>query len=389
MTGLIIFVIVLMLSSYELSKRDWFSPGVLTCGIWLVGLILFQTMPHPLPPLTNNFILCAGLWIALYSTSSLFMQSFNYSAEQKSINPIVYEIYYWVSICCIPFLIIFVIQAIRYGTSGNWAMDLRLAALGNGRFAQSGSYTPFYFTLWQVTYLLALSKIDKKHWKRAVVMGILVLAFGIATMAKFVLFSFGIMTMVILYNKKIIKIGHIAIIVSALLAFMLIQHAIRQGVIYDKDSLREVIELYVLRNYTAFDTLKPCTSEHWGENVFRIYYAITYKLGLSSTEPIDPILPFIIKPAFTNTYTCLYPFYKDFGQTGIVIAAILTGGLMGWIYRKKQLGSSYFTLLFAYICTAIIIQYNSEFVMMNLSGHVKAALLLYIPFIVTIPKKNE
>ena len=389
MTTLILICTLLLLMSYELSRHEWFSPGVLTCGVWLVGLVLFVVMPHPLPPLSMRFLMGAGLWIALYTVSALCMQSFSYRAQETQMSALVYDVYYWISICCIPFLIYFVYQALRFGTTDNWAMNLRMAALGRGRFSHDGTYTPLYYTLWQVTYLLALFRLDKAHWRRAVVMGLLVLGFGVATMAKFVLLFFGVVTIVMLYQKHIIRLRHIAVIGLILITGMFVQHAVREKMEYDQKTFFEVVELYVLRNYTAFDTVEPCSSEHWGENVFRFCYAVAYKLGWSTVEPIDPLLPFIHKPTFTNTYTCLYPFYKDFGMWGIGLGAVITGAFMGWIFRKKQQGSTFFTLLFVYFCTTIIIQYNSEFLFMNFSGHVKACLLLYIPFLISRIPKHE
>lgn len=388
MIALIVICVALLVLGYELSRRALLSPVVLTCGIWLLGLILFLVMPHPLPPLTDKFLFCASLWIGLYCIAALFMQSFTYRVSQTDYSKVVFDIYFWISLCCVPLLIFFVYQALRFGDSGNWAMDLRRASLGYGRFESEGTYTPLYFTLWQVTYLLALFKADKKNWQRAVILGVLVLGFGVATMAKFVLLSLGVMTVVVLYERKIIRLRHIIAIGALLVLVMLVQHAIRQGVTYDKKSLFEVFELYILRNFTAFDTLKPCAAEHWGENVFRFFYAVSYKLGWGPIEPIDPMLPFIYKPTYTNTYTCMYPFFTDFGILGVGIGAIISGAFIGWIFKKKQLGSSYFTLLFAYFCTAIIIQYNSEFLFMNFSGHVKACLLLYIPFLVNQKLSN-
>ena len=86
MTTLILICTLLLLMSYELSRHEWFSPGVLTCGVWLVGLVLFVVMPHPLPPLSTRFLMGAGLWIALYTVSALCMQSFSYRAQETQMS---------------------------------------------------------------------------------------------------------------------------------------------------------------------------------------------------------------------------------------------------------------------------------------------------------------
>ena len=150
----------------------------------------------------------------------------------------------------------------------------------------------------------------------------------------------------------------------------------------DKNATQSTIVLYMLSNMSAFDTLQPYSSEHFGENVFRIYYAITYKLGLSDIVPVNPILPWIEKPIAINTYTTLYPFFKDFGYIGIGIFGSLLGLFYGWIFKKHQENCLFYTIMYAYFCTLLVTQYNGDGVFTNIAGHVKMLLILCVPFVV-------
>ena len=148
------------------------------------------------------------------------------------------------------------------------------------------------------------------------------------------------------------------------------------------DKKEDFLVLYALSSMSAFDTLKPGSAEHWGENVFRIYYAVTYKLGLSDIEPIDPILKFIYKPIATNTYTGMYPFYKDFGKAGVGIFGIVLGIFYGFLFRKAQKGSKYYLVIYAYVSNMILMQYTGDVVFTGLASLVKymiIASLLFIP----------
>jgi oligosaccharide repeat unit polymerase len=170
---------------------------------------------------------------------------------------------------------------------------------------------------------------------------------------------------------------------------LLALHAIRQSQNLNGDYSAFLVEQYVLRNLVAFDTLQPFSSEHWGENVFRIFYAVSNRLGISSVEPVDTILPWIYKPVCTNTYTCMYPFFKDFGYWGIALFAPVLGGLTGWVYKRRQQGDVFFSMLYAYFSTMLVFEFDGELFFTNLAGNIKFILLLSLPFLFGGYKKTE
>ncbi len=367
----------LLILSFVCSKQNIFSPGFLASGIWFVCLALFVILPHQLPPLSKQFISALTIWLIFFTVSSLFMQSFAYKTTNIQPNTIIKDLYFWLSIASIPLLVSFAYTAIKTGTSGNWAWDLRSAAIGKDT---DEAYTPFYFLIWTATYLLYLINITKKNWKRVVILGLLVLGFGIISMSKTLILNFFVLTVFILYIKKYITTRHILIGIAALFVLLIGIQSIRHAVKIDASETENTLVLYILSSMSAFDTLTPLSSAHWGENTLRIIYAIPYKLGFSDIQPVNPILPWIYKPIATNTYTCMYPFFKDFGYWGISIFAIILGTFYGWVFKRFQQGDIFFTLFFAYCCTLIVTQYNGDAFFTNLAGHTKFALLLYIPF---------
>jgi len=145
----------------------------------------------------------------------------------------------------------------------------------------------------------------------------------------------------------------------------------------------DFVVLYVLGNIKAFETIEPASSLHFGENSFRVIYAVSHSLGISDTKPIHFLLPFIEKPIITNTYTAMYPFFKDFGYWGIGIFAIFLGTLFGWIFKKAKKGNILFILLYASFTTVIIMQYVADTFFTNMAGHIKFIIILLIPFMAT------
>lgn len=382
MAGLFVILCVLLVVAYICSKQDIFSPGVLTAGIWLFCLLLFVVLPNRLPALQQQFLLCAGIWSGCFVLSSLSMQSLSYSNKKMQCSATIRDLYFWISIACIPALLLFVYRAIAYGTTDSIALNLRMATLGKNVKVGEDTYTPMYYILWLATYLLYLIDANKKHWKRTVILGCLTLLFGIATMSKAMILTVGIITLFVLYKRGIISTKYILIGGAAVLAMMIVLQGIRHSMSMDKEEVENIFEQYILRGFCAFDTLLPCSSSHSGENVFRIFYAISYKLGWSSIEPIDPILPWVYEPVATNTYTVMYPFFLDFGYVGVGVFAVVLGAGAGWLYKKSEQGNSFYTILYAYFCVMLVMQYVQDNFFTNLAGVIKFVLLLSLPYIV-------
>lgn len=376
----ILILIALMAAGYLLSKRDILSPAVLVTTVWLAAFVCFLVLPHALPPMGTKTLIGVGLWSIGMVFGTLLTQSFSYSKRSMQADSRIREVYFWVSIACVPLLIIFVCQALGSNLTASPAMRLRMAALGKGK-VDGSMYSPVYYVLWLATYLLYLYKADKSNWGRALVMGVLVLAFGIATMSKTLVLNLGVMTMVVLYHKRVIRFRHLLTGGALLTVGLLTLHAVRQTKNLDGEYTAFLVEQYVLRNFTAFDTVEPCSSAHWGENVFRIFYAVTYKLGICTVEPIEVVLPWVTKPVVTNTYTCLYPFFKDFGYGGIAVFALISGLLIGWVYKRREQKDEFFTILYAYFSTMIIMEFDSEIFFTNIAGIIKFIIILSLPFL--------
>jgi len=181
-----------------------------------------------------------------------------------------------------------------------------------------------------------------------------------------------------LFFKKKIKILHVTVGLLILFTFFVFFQTLRQNRQTNKESFAV---LYVVSSMYGFESVKPASSEVFGENTCRIFYAASNKLGFSDRKPIDPILKFVEKPIVTNIYTGIYPYYKDFGLYGIIIFSILLGLLYGYLFAKAKAGSAFFIALYAFFAYAILMQYAADLVITNIAAYLKFTLLLAIPFI--------
>jgi oligosaccharide repeat unit polymerase len=296
-------------------------------------------------------------------------------------SKLIRDIYLLLSILSYPSFLIWVYSAITSNVTDNWALNLRIAALGQLPGVSTEVYGGVHILLWQVSFLLELVYFNKKKWYRVILPGLFYLSFGIFTMSKAVLLNLFMITIIILYVKKIVRLKHLLIGLCVLFFVFFSLQTIRHGNNASTNSKDSFMVLYLLSSMSAFDTVEPMSSTHFGENVFRLFYAAFHSFGLTSIEPINPILDFIKKPIETNTYTGMYPFFKDFGYWGVGVFALLYGLFYGWLFKKLQYGSSFYIILFSYFSALLVMQYVAEMIFTNLAGHIKFFIILYIPFL--------
>lgn len=377
-----ILCVGLLILGYLCSKDNVLSPAVLTPAVWIVCLLLFWFLRHDLPPLKLQFLVCISLWTTLFCTASLLMQNvrFRQSSYQKSPSEFVRSIFFWISVFTFPLFLAFVIDALSHaGPDETLGMTLRNAALGRTEGTEE-IYGGLHILLWQVVYILELFFYSKKTRYRVFIMGAILLSYGALTMSKIVFLDLFVKTIAILYFKNKIKIRHILIGLGVLFFVFVAIQRLRYNVEMDAEGRTDFLLQYVVGNMSAFDTLKPASSAHWGENTFRFFYSVFYKTGLSDIKPVDAILQFIKEPIATNTYTVMYPFFKDFGYWGVGIFAMVLGLFYGWIFKKAQQGSSLFVLIYTILITTIIMQYAAEQFMTNFMTFFKQIVLVFIPF---------
>ena len=386
MTLVFIVCIVLAILGLTVSKNNIFSPSVITPVVWIVVLLLFVALPHDLPPLSWQFFGSLLLWVAMMCLGAMFTQSFRYRVSVSEPSQLIRDIFFWVSVATFPLLLLFVKEALQTGETGNWALDLRLAAIGKTSTFKE-VYGGLYLIVWQVAYLIELFYYSKKNRHRVIILGLMFLALGIGTMSKTILLEFILKTVGILFFKNKIKMKHFVVALVVLLVAFVVMQSMRYNSSVGALDRKSFLITYVVGNTSAFDTLEPNSSTHCGENVFRMYYAISNKLGLSDVKPVDPILPFIYKPLETNTYTAMYPFFKDFGYWGVGVFALLYGLLFGWIFRCAQEGSPMFIILNAIIIPIVVMQYVGDVFITNLSGYIKQIILLALPFVFSYRRK--
>ena len=382
--------ICLMLS--VIIDRDIFSPGTIVSAVWLFCLIAFNVYPHSLFFSIVKFYQNITIWVLLFTLSSLFMKSIylkqNHSNEP---NNVITKIYFYITIVAFPLVSFKIIQLItELGINDNYFYYLRLAALGRLKgLGDGGTSKNFFAVIWLVAFLMELLHYDKKNKWRIIVLFAVNFLWALMIMAKLVFLTLFVSILFILYKKNIVKFRHLIVSVGVVFSFFLflqIQRTHESMKSKDEKLTYDFFTQYVLAGMPGFEMAKPSSSKHFGENTFRFYYALTYRTGLGDVKPVNPVMHFTdvslkkSNPMYTNTYTALYPFYKDFGNKGVAVFAIIIGVLFGYLYQKSKRGNNPMTLVYAILVSLLLVQFMTENIMTALSLNIQIFVFAHLPY---------
>ena len=372
----IIFFLIFVVSFF-LSNKKLYAPAVIVSALWTVALLLFIFFDHDLNQLHKTFLPAILIWVVSFSFFSLLAQSLNFNSPFKSVLPskAARDIYFYFSIATLPFLIMNVQKILSTGFNEHSFNALRQANV-------EGTTAAFFVSFWLISFVLELFCLSNDNRWRVVFLFLINLFYAVVSLGKTNFLTLFAVTFIILWHKKIIKMKAIILGSGILFAIFVIIQILRSNENYTFE-LNDFISMYFLSGMPAFETVLPNSSHHFGENTFRFFYALSYEFGFSKIEPVDPVLQFIKVPTITNTYTVLYPFYKDFGYPGIAFFSSIMGFFYGWIFKKMQLKDFYFMTLYAVLSVGLMIQFMNETIFTLFSQNLQYIIIALFPFIIS------
>lgn len=383
MTTLLIVCTILFIFSLLFSRRRWYAPSVLASGIWLVSLLAYSWIDHGLHPLTNETCSIITYWLALFCIPSWCVQSVYIKPIFKDIRTSVTarDIYYYLSLCTLP-LMIFSVLLVVARSGGNPFSALRDANVSEDNGIRT---TGFFVIFWMVSYIMELQVVSKENLGRVILLFFINLFYAFISMGKMNFMILFLASAIILTRHKILKIWHL-VIGGVLLMFLFVGIQTIRG---SYTTPRKFAALYLTSSLGNLNTnLKPESAEHWGENTFRLFYAFKSAIDGGRTKPIDPVLEFerveVGEFVFgSNTYTTLYPFYKDFGKTGIMVFAIILGLMFGYLFKTSEDNSDFALVLYAILAGTIVMQFIGDTFFTVLSQNIQYLLAALLPFIIS------
>lgn len=386
-----IYAIIITLTSLLLSLRtskNIFAPATLVSALWLFCILAYNLYPHNLFQLKNQFYIGISIWVSIFTLSSLFTQSI-YQKPINNENPNLSfrNLYFFISILTFPYMMWSIFNLLRdLGLLNDIFSNLRNIALGNVKDLDEGTSKNYFAPLWLVAYIIELLHIKKERIWVLITLLIINLIWAFLIMSKMAFLNIFIATLTVLFLKNIIKTKTILISLAAIFVFFTYFQILRanKAELKNEELKYDFFSLYVLSGMPAFETIQPNSSESTGQNTFRFFNAVANKVGLTNSKAASPILEFVPvnkdKTVYTNVYTTLYPYYKDFGYKGIFYFALVIGIFYGYIYKKALKKDNPMIITYSILVSALATQFMNETTVTTLSFLIQILILSHIPY---------
>ena len=385
-----IYAIIITLISLLLSLRtskNIFAPATLVSALWLLCILAYNLYPHNLFPLKDQFYTGISIWVGVFTFSALFTQSiFQKSNNTEDPNMSFRNLYFFLTLITFPYMLWYIFNLLsELGLLSNIFMNLRSVASGCVKGLEEGTSKNYFAPLWLVAYIIELLHYKKKRIWILIFLLFVNISWAFLIMSKMTILNIFVATLVVLFFKNKIKTKTILISLAALFVFFTYFQILRSNKTEIKNSKNyDLFTLYVLAGMPAFETIHPNTSESFGQNSFRFIDAVAYKTGLTNRKAQSPILKFVgvnnKKSIYTNVYTTLYPYFKDFGYTGIFYFALFIGFFYGYIYKKALKKDNPMLVTYSILFTALVTQFMNETTFTTISFLIQILILSHLPY---------
>ena len=374
---------LLLVMSLLFSRGRWYAPTNLLLTTWLVSLIGYACIDGGTNPLQTSTVWIVTLWLIGFCIAAWTMQSVYVKPtflDVKSSVP-ARDIYYYFTLCTIPIMVVWVVVIIARD-GGNPFAALRDANVAEVRGIRTAA---FFVLFWMVSYIMELQVASRENIRRVIVLFLANFFYAFASMGKMNFMIIFLATVIILTERKIIRIGHLVLAFGVLLVFFVGVQKIRGSY----TNPRHFTALYLTTSLANLDqNVEPCSAQQPAENSFRLYYAIKSSIDGGKTEVVDPILDFKwVKIGdlryYSNTYTTIYPFYKDFGVAGVIIFSIVLGLLFGYLFKTAEDGSQFSLVLYAILAGTVVMQFIGDTFFTVLSQNIQYLVAALLPFIIS------
>ncbi|PVU51588.1 oligosaccharide repeat unit polymerase [Enterobacter sp. HN503E2II] len=295
---------------------------------------------------------------------------------------------YWIVVLPLSLYSVWEIYNVGKGGPASFFLNLRLANIID-------DYDGVKFTLLTAVYpvmvaifaIVCLADTTKKN-KYSILLWILLCCIG--TMGKFaivtpILIYLIIREMTVGLNKR--KLFLLAPIITVTI---LLLHFIRMSS-EDNATVSSVLGVYIYSPLLALSKLSELDSSgDSGIYTFRFIFAILYKLGLSSTEPVKTIMEYVNVPVPTNVFTVMQPFFQDYSLYGVAFGAMFYEVIYASVYICARQDSPVAMLIYAVLAVGLFTSFFAETLITNFSGNMKLIICIYILWRFTVKCKiNE
>ena len=385
-----IVVLFSFMATFFIAKtKEPMSPWVITPAIWAVIMFMYIFVRKELYSLSPDFIPGLALWVCGLTFSSYLVYKLCPSYTKPSWTQ--YEkhvdLLTLMALILVPLAVIKAIQhAMIMASPDELMLSLREQAI-TPEENQLG-FVKYFVYIVNVLLMIELNR-DKINKVRLTLVIMLCVLFFVATMSKTTLLTYIFSGLYILYANKKVSLKPVFFFVLFLIAMVPIMYIMRgtDETQTDSETVVNLLIIYILSSIVAFDYLVPCSTSQWGEITLRPFYSILHGMGFN-VNVVDTIQSFVLVPLPTNVYTCIAPFYQDFGFAGIFWFAIIEGCIVGCIYKLSKTGCNIMKYLYAFIFTLLMTQFFDEAFFQSISAILQTLILVCFCHVRIILKKK-
>lgn len=357
-------------------KEKLFSPWSVTLLVWISEILMYIIINHKLYPLEGHFEYAILIWTSIFVIAAYSVYQVvpaGVALYESRYNEKIFKFLYFVVLIGIPISCYITYKmAVNLVGSSNIFYNLRYLATQSDFDIGPLKYIA---TLGQVLLLVECNNKEINKKRLGVLFGLNIIQ-ALSSMSKTSLFVPIIASLFLLiYNKKLSK-KYMVYSFGLFLGLTVLFSGLRSynGKLQSSES---TLTVYSLSPIVAFDqTVKKNNQEEGGVNTFRFFYQVGASLGMDVSSK-KTIQDFISIPYKTNVYTCMMPYYRDFGYWGIFVFAIIVGSFYGGVY-KKITNAPVLKVFYAYLLTSLFLQFFDETLFVRFSLIVQFFVLSFL-----------
>lgn len=340
----------------------WFSPWTLTLVVWGGMGLITMLSTYEFDPLTPQFFLSISLWVPILVITSFLTfnllphRTCTIPTDGVPVNSHIYGLLFFVAAIFSPMYAYRVWQVVSLFGSEEMLSDVRnLAVFGSGQ----GIFN-YAIVISQSLLLVSLWRYPKiAKWQLAVVI-LCCMVNSLAIMEKGSLFFVILCGIYVLYERGVVRGWHIVLFGTLTVLFFYLFNMMRDGEQYsNKYSLFDFFSTYVLSPPVAFCRVRQEITDQFGTNTLETIYLFLNRLG-ANVEVHEKTQEFVYVPVYTNVYTIMQPFFRDFGYFGVAFFAWVYGLMSGMLYRFSCNGNPFYVCLYTYMVYVLILQFYQE-----------------------------
>lgn len=388
--ALVIHLILIWINHY-ISKSLLYPPTVFVMlwGAVLLLLILAGDFFYPLSDLAIYTFLAGSI---AFTFGGALSRSLSRRPAVRNLSSVAYRRRF-LDCSIVGILILFPFYIIRLkelsalsGITDFW-IGLRVQTstglkdeLGFGIFSYFGAFLTF-------SGLAAFSEtINSSYSKRkGIALVLLVFAYHMASAARTgaVVFLFSLACVSFLSSGLKLKSSLISVVVF-ILVFIIPAVILGKGGstdygIYENFiSLKENFQIYALGGPVAFSqSILSSSGIESNYRSFSFFLNLFKALGFD-VDVVSSNLDYITTPHLTNVYSIYFPYYYDFGFTGVIFVMTVLGFVLSVVYRHAKMGDPRFIFLYSLSFSSLLLSIFSEAFMTSLSYWIQAAFFAFI-----------